>query len=981
MKTIPLLIAALGFAVTGVTARAQTVVSIIATDDQAAETRPGQTPNPGLVRVSRTGGTATALVVWIKVSGTATRNADYVFGSPVGASVTIPAGSAHLDISIHALDDGATEVGEDIRVELEDETANSLPVPYDIGANDRAEMDLLDNDSLPPPAIVSVAGVSPAAEGTPGAPVAGVFRFSRSGDTSAAVTVAYAVEGSATSGADFTALSGSVLIPAGATFAEVIVQPVDDGELEGDESVSITLLPSTCASAHPLPASCYAFGESTTAEVNIEDNEIPPVRAVVDVAALSDAAENSGGSPVAGAFRFTRSVNLDVALTVAYTVGGTATAPADYAALSGSVTIPAGVATVDVVVSPVDDRRVEPLESVMLTISPSTCPERHPPAECYLVGASGSATVAITSDDVPPVVAMTVAQNTNFVGLPAVGQGTLSAHSTSGYIAAYQVRVDGVQQFHREIDHITPPAPGTPFTADFALTNLPAGARNVQVTVWDNYWNGTVVTHSLTITNIPMPSVFEAVAIDADAAETLPGEPPDTGRIRFTMTGNLNIGIWDWGFGGTARINSDYILTWEGGTLTTNGNVLTWTTEAVVTPMDDHFVENTETVDLQACFVIIAWIYGVGAPIGTECSSLGAIVHIRDNDTISPHPVVRVTAGDADAQEVSPLSGDAANPGAFTISRTALPTNDLPVHYTLSGSARNGTDYSTITGTTILPTGAASAMITVQPLFDHVAEGDERVTLTLQPAVTGPTYLLDPGVANHASVVIRDYAPANIPVIRIKVTDSMAFEMPSTSPHAVFRFERTGGLASEFALPYTVSGTAVNGIDYVRLPEVANFPAGVSHSIITVIPFLDGETNEPDETIVLTLPPPPADLFPPPYLLGGPEPVVASAGATLREDAPPLIRPVLDRFERARRRRFPSRYRIVPLPIVALPTLPEAGPAPVAPLKTWAVEASSDLATWQEIGTTEDPEEFVDVDAGDAPQRFYRFREVPPSAP
>ncbi len=119
-----------------------------------------------------------------------------------------------------------------------------------------------------------------------------------------------------------------------------------------------------------------------------------------------------------------------------------------------------------------------------------------------------------------------------------------------------------------------------------------------------------------------------------------------------------------------------------------------------------------------------------------------------------------------------------------------------------------------------------------------------------------------------------------------------------------------------------------------------------------------------------------AAVFPPPYLLGGPGLNVASAGATSREDAPTLTRP-LNRFERARRLRFPGRYRIVPLPVLPLPTLPAE---PVV-AKAWAVEASSDFVVWQEVGQTEDPEEFVDVDAGDAPQRYYRFREIPPLAP
>ena len=108
--------------------------------------------------------------------------------------------------------------------------------------------------------------------------------------------------------------------------------------------------------------------------------------------------------------------------------------------------------------------------------------------------------------------------------------------------------------------------------------------------------------------------------------------------------------------------------------------------------------------------------------------------------------------------------------------------------------------------------------------------------------------------------------------------------------------------------------------------------------------------------------------------------MVTSAGATIREDAPVVLSHPLNRFERALRLRFPSRYRVV---IIPLPVLPVGDPAtaPGAPAKIWAVEASSDLVVWEELGETDDPEDFADVTQGDFPQRFYRFREVTPAQP
>src|SRR4051812_5909405 len=109
MKTVLLCFVAFGLAACVPTARAQTIVNISATDSMAAETWPGQEPNPGNIRITRTGSTTEALTVWVKVSGTAIRNLDYSFGTAVGAFVTIPAMSAQLDIPVNVLDDALTE--------------------------------------------------------------------------------------------------------------------------------------------------------------------------------------------------------------------------------------------------------------------------------------------------------------------------------------------------------------------------------------------------------------------------------------------------------------------------------------------------------------------------------------------------------------------------------------------------------------------------------------------------------------------------------------------------------------------------------------------------------------------------------------------------------------------------------------------------------------------------------------------------------
>ena len=76
------------------------------------------------------------------------------------------------------------------------------------------------------------------------------------------------------------------------------------------------------------------------------------------------------------------------ALTVNYTVGGTATAGSDYAAWPERRA--GGAAAATMTVTPVNDTAVEPDETVVVTLSASAA---------YTVGAPSSATVTIQSDD------------------------------------------------------------------------------------------------------------------------------------------------------------------------------------------------------------------------------------------------------------------------------------------------------------------------------------------------------------------------------------------------------------------------------------------------------------------------------------------------------------------------------------------------------------------------------------------------------
>jgi len=113
------------------------------------------------------------------------------------------------------------------------------------------------------------------------------------------------------------------------------------------------------------------------------------VDAVSVTVAPSSALEDGAPNLV---FTFTRT-RTSGALTVNYTIGGTATNGTDYATIGTSVVIPDGSATGTVTVNPATDATFESDETVILTLASGTG---------YIFGASRSATGTITNDDAAP---------------------------------------------------------------------------------------------------------------------------------------------------------------------------------------------------------------------------------------------------------------------------------------------------------------------------------------------------------------------------------------------------------------------------------------------------------------------------------------------------------------------------------------------------------------------------------------------------
>lgn len=203
-------------------------------------------------------------------------------------------------------------------------------------------------------------------------------------NTGSPIIVNYSVSGTAISGNDFTALSGNVSIANGQQNKTITLTPINDTEVESSETVTLTLTNGTG----------YIVGTPSAATVNISSEDVGPNPPSVTIVA-SDA--NAAESPLdTGSFTINLSeANTGSAITVNYSIGGTATMGSDYTSIANSVIFSTGQQTKSIVITPINDADVENSETVVLTLSAGSG---------YTVGAPSNAIVNITSEDVaqPP---------------------------------------------------------------------------------------------------------------------------------------------------------------------------------------------------------------------------------------------------------------------------------------------------------------------------------------------------------------------------------------------------------------------------------------------------------------------------------------------------------------------------------------------------------------------------------------------------
>ena len=409
--------------------------------------------------------TASTLDVdYTTVDGSALAGSDYTTKSGTlnfASSQAIPFNSAETQtIVVNLSDDAIVEGSENFDISL----SNIVSTGSAIMPDNTGTATITDNEGTP--TIQFNAASSSGAESASSA----ALQVDLSGASASAVTVAYAVTGTATGGGtDYTLADGTLTFNALSTSETItIASIIDDAIVEGSETVIVTL-------SSPSGAS---LGSNTAHTYTITDNEGTPT--IQFNAASSSGAESASSA----ALQVDLSGASASAVTVAYAVTGTATGGGtDYTLADGTLTFNAlSTSETITIASIIDDAIVEGSETVIVTLSS--------PSGASL-GSNTAHTYTITDND---VLATTVSVSS--AASVSEGAGTHSFTVSLSSVAASSLSVDYTTSNGTALA-------GSDYTSVSSTLNFATGeqTKTVSVTIIDDSDTEASESFSLTLSN------------------------------------------------------------------------------------------------------------------------------------------------------------------------------------------------------------------------------------------------------------------------------------------------------------------------------------------------------------------------------------------------------------------------------------------------------------------------------------------------
>ena len=337
--------------------------------------------------------TLTVTVDYATSDGTATAGADY---TETSGTLAFPAGGISETISVPVLADEAADDGETVTLTLNNVVHAAFPAGADsISATGTiSDGEAEGNGTDEGNALTGFTLVDALTDTDVGTIAAGgTFTLDDPANGSYGIVVDTAT--GAKIGSVQLALSGALTVTQTENLAPYSLYGDTDGQAHGAglPAGSYTISATAYAEANLGGATLQTLTAAFTVTASAEDDEAEdtplPMLSVADASAIEE-------EDVSLSFAVTLDAASTGTVTVEYaTSDGTATAPADYAQTSGTLTFAAGDTSKTVVVTIVDDTAVDSGETLTLTLSN--------PSGATL--ADATATGTITDSDLPPLTA------------------------------------------------------------------------------------------------------------------------------------------------------------------------------------------------------------------------------------------------------------------------------------------------------------------------------------------------------------------------------------------------------------------------------------------------------------------------------------------------------------------------------------------------------------------------------------------------
>jgi len=624
--------------------------------------------------------------------------------------------------------------------------------------------------------------------------------------TASTMSVDYATSnGSAVSGSDYTATSGTVSITAGNISNSISVTITDDSDVESDEDFDIDL---------SSPSTGLVLGATTTHTYTIEDND--------------NSRKINFDNATANGSESTTSVNVGLTITSAdasndtkvdYTViGGTASGSGtDYTLAAGTVTISAGTATTgSFSISINNDALDEDDETIIIELSN--------PVNCNL-GATKTHTYTINDDDPTPTIQF---NSTSSSGNESVASKVIQIDlsAASGKDVSVSVSASGTategDDYTKSAASITIPAGSTSANLTLSITDDALDEDNetaiMTISGPTNATLGTNTSHTYTINDDDPTPTIEFHSTSSSGDESVASKVI---QIDLSAASSKDVSV-NIGVSGTASENNDYTKSAASITIPAGSTSANLTLSII----DDALDEDNETA-------IMTLSGPTNATLGTNTSHTYTI---NDNDAT---PTIEFSTTTSNGDESVATTN-------LQIELSAVSGRDVTVNVATSGTATENTDYTISNSTITITAGNTTANLTLSITDDGDVESDETAKMTISGPTnatlgtnTSHTYTINDN--DNSRKIDFDVASAN----NNESTTSVNVGLSITSADA----------SNDTKVDYTVTGgTATgSGTDYTLADGTLTISAGTATTGSFSISINNDALDEDDETIIIEL--------------------------------------------------------------------------------------------------------------------------------